>query len=319
LLFKLLKYPAKIALQLYCKKLVVNNPSILDIKGPLLIAANHPNSFLDAIILATIFKQPIYSLARGDVFKNKWIAKILYALNILPIYRISEGAENINSNYHTFNACIDIFKKGGIVLIFSEGICINEWHLKPLKKGTARLALMAWQQNIPLKILPIGINYNNFYQLIKTVHLNVGNCITAKIIDPKSTGGNAIIEINKIIYKALSPLVYEFLPAQQQALAQKFYSPNIFNNSVTTFLGLVGLYLHVPYYKLLKNFVQSNIKDKDHFDSFIIGVAFLTYPLYILIFCSILFFCVGPLYFFIPIFIMPNLAWLYVQTKNNLT
>jgi 1-acyl-sn-glycerol-3-phosphate acyltransferase len=111
---------------------MIQNKKVLNHKGPLLIACNHPNSFLDAIILAALFKKPIYSLARGDVFKNKRIARILTALKILPVFRISEGAENLNTNYDTFAKCREIFKQNGIVLIFSEGLCINEWKLRAL-------------------------------------------------------------------------------------------------------------------------------------------------------------------------------------------
>jgi len=75
----------------------------------LMIAANHPNSFLDAIILATLFKQPIYSLARGDAFKNKFFAALLKSLNMYPVYRTSEGVENMEHNYSTFNTCREIF------------------------------------------------------------------------------------------------------------------------------------------------------------------------------------------------------------------
>ena len=46
--------------------------------GPLLIASNHPNSFLDAIILATLFKNPVYALARGDAFAGKLITKFTF-------------------------------------------------------------------------------------------------------------------------------------------------------------------------------------------------------------------------------------------------
>ena len=130
MLYTLLKFPAKLALYFYCRRISINKKEFLQRDGPLLIAANHPNSFLDAIILATLFKQPIYSLARGDVFANKFYNKLLLSLNMLPVYRISEGAENLEHNYTTFSSCIDIFKKNGIVLIFSEGRCVNEWHLR---------------------------------------------------------------------------------------------------------------------------------------------------------------------------------------------
>ena len=72
-------------------------------QGPLLIGANHPNSFLDAILVATLFKNPVYSLTRGDAFKGKKITKILTSLNMLPVYRLSEGAENLDNNYFTFD------------------------------------------------------------------------------------------------------------------------------------------------------------------------------------------------------------------------
>jgi 1-acyl-sn-glycerol-3-phosphate acyltransferase len=103
---------------------------MLSAQGPLLIASNHPNSFLDAIIVATLFKKPVYSLARGDSFKNKFYASLLRSLNMFPVYRISEGAENLEQNYETFEKCKDIFKEEGIVLIFSEGRCVNEWKLR---------------------------------------------------------------------------------------------------------------------------------------------------------------------------------------------
>jgi 1-acyl-sn-glycerol-3-phosphate acyltransferase len=174
LLYSILKIPAKFALRFYCRKICVNNPQALQTKGPLLLAANHPNSFLDAIILALLFRHPIYSLARGDAFANRFITKMLRLLNMLPVYRQSEGSENLEHNYTTFNECIGIFKKKGIVLIFSEGRCINEWHLRPLKKGTARLAISAWQNKIPLNILPVGVNYSNFRLFGKNVIINFG-------------------------------------------------------------------------------------------------------------------------------------------------
>jgi 1-acyl-sn-glycerol-3-phosphate acyltransferase len=86
-------------------------------EGPLLLACNHPNSFLDAIILATLFKQPLYSLARGDAFHHPLIAWLLRQMNILPVYRDREGTAHLHKNYHTFNACIDIFRKNGSYLV----------------------------------------------------------------------------------------------------------------------------------------------------------------------------------------------------------
>ena len=137
MLYKLLKIFAKLFIKIYCRKIKINKKELLQLHGPVLLAANHPNSFLDAVILATLFKAPVFSLARGDAFKTKPIAAILNYLNILPVYRQRDGAKNLHRNYNTFDACIEIFKKNGVVLIFSEALSENEWKLRPLKKGTA--------------------------------------------------------------------------------------------------------------------------------------------------------------------------------------
>jgi len=65
---------------IFCRRIIINKPDILKKEGPLLLACNHPNSFLDAAILADLFKEPVYSLTRGDVFKRPFYRKILQAL-----------------------------------------------------------------------------------------------------------------------------------------------------------------------------------------------------------------------------------------------
>jgi 1-acyl-sn-glycerol-3-phosphate acyltransferase len=89
-------------MKIFCRKIIVNNREMLKKSGPLLLASNHPNSFLDAVILDILFHKPVWSLTRGDVFKNPVISKILSALKMFPVYRVTEGAENLNINYATF-------------------------------------------------------------------------------------------------------------------------------------------------------------------------------------------------------------------------
>ncbi|OYY16384.1 MAG: glycerol acyltransferase, partial [Sphingobacteriia bacterium 35-40-8] len=124
------------------------------IKGPVLICANHPNSFLDAIIVAALFKEPIHFLARGDAFNKPWHASLLKLLHMFPVYRLSEGKENLGLNETAFENSRKILRKNGIVLIFIEGICLNKNNLQPFKKGAARIAFSSWKEGIPLRILP---------------------------------------------------------------------------------------------------------------------------------------------------------------------
>jgi 1-acyl-sn-glycerol-3-phosphate acyltransferase len=252
---------------------------MLKCRGPLLIASNHPNSFLDAIIIATLFKYPIYSLARGDAFHGKLITRILGSLNMLPVYRVSEGVENLENNYSTFKSCQNIFKIGGIVLIFSEGRCINEWHLRPLKKGTARLALAAWQQNIPLKVLPLGINYSGFRGFGKTLYVNFGDFIGKEDLDPGNVSGKAVNEFNNKLQQQLQTLVYEINKDDKEKLRKYFdRGGNIIKTIFLSIPAAMGFLIQCPLFYLIHYFIKD--KAEDHYDSIMIGLLFFVYPLY---------------------------------------
>ncbi|MBL4709996.1 MAG: 1-acyl-sn-glycerol-3-phosphate acyltransferase, partial [Flavobacteriales bacterium] len=115
--------------------------------GPLMIAATHPNSFLDAIIIASIIDRPLHFLARSDVFEAKWADFILRKLNLIPIYRLQEGQENLSKNDITFKECYTILEKDGAILIFVEGVSLIDMKLRPLKKGLARIAFGYAEKN----------------------------------------------------------------------------------------------------------------------------------------------------------------------------
>lgn len=316
MLYTILKIPAKWALYLYCRSIKINHKEFLNADGPLLIAANHPNSFLDAIILASLFKKPIYSLARGDAFVNKTIATILHALKMLPVYRISEGVENLESNYQTFEACISIFKKNGIVLIFSEGKCINEWHLRALKKGTARLANSAWENDIPLRVLPLGINYHSFNSFGKNVILNFGNYITKENCYQNNSFGKNVGDFNTALQNQLSDLVFEIDKKDTKKLIDTFEIPiSGFNKMLLTIPAVLGYILHFPLYYPIKKIVRKQTISNDHFDSIIVGLLFILYPIYVLIICGIAQFIFKTGLVWLGIIILPLLGWSYIQRK----
>src|SRR5215467_6680023 len=226
---------------IFCRRIIINKPELLKKKGPILLACNHPNSFLDAAIIADLFKHPVYSLARGDVFKKPFHIKILNALNIFPIYRHTEGTENLGINYETFDACKNIFKKDGIVLIFSEAKCINEWHLRPLRKGTARLAFSSWDENIPLEVIPVGINYSSFRRFSKNVFINFGEPITKDDFDLKDVDGKKNLTFNLKLKERLHQLVFEIhksdVQKQKKILEKK---PSLFAKIFLFIPAVVG-------------------------------------------------------------------------------
>lgn len=320
MLYTFLKIPAWLALYIYCRKLIINKKELLQCDGPLLIAANHPNSFLDAVIVASIFRKPVYSLARGDAFVNNFYKRLLFSLKMLPVYRISEGAENLENNYTTFSDCIDIFKKKGIVLIFSEGLCKNEWHLRPLKKGTARLAISAWQQGIPLKVLPLGINYSSFRNFGKNVILNFGELISnpdSYRDEKKFPDGKSVIDFNIKLKQQLQNLVIEADANDKEKIKQIFYVRQSVVKKILLFVpAIAGWLLHAPLYYpvilLIKN------RANDHYDSIAVGLLFILYPIYLVAITVIIYFITKSFLALLILLLIPFTAWSYVQLKKQI-
>jgi len=319
MLYQSIKTIVKVALKFYCRDLKINKPALLNYDGPLMLAVNHPNSFLDAIILCSIFDKPVYSLARGDAFKGKLLSKFLFSIKMLPVYRISEGVENLEGNYSTFDQCKEIFNKNGIVLIFSEGKCVNEWHLRALKKGTARLAISSWTDGIPLKILPVGINYSSFRKFGKNIRLFFGEFITANDIDLSDSHGKSIQTFNTKLQEQLSPYVFEIDQKDKAKLQEIFYVPQPVFKKVLLFLpSIAGWLLHAPLYLPIKTFVTKKASDNDHFDSLVISILFLAYPLYVMAITLSTFVITRNWYSLLLLLILPATAWAHVQLKKQM-
>ena len=236
---------------------------------------------------------------------------------MLPVYRISEGAENLEHNYSTFKQCENIFSNNGIVLIFSEGRCINEWHLRPLKKGTARLAISAWENSIPLKVLPLGINYNSFYCFGKNIQLNFGEAITEDDIDPNAPFGKKVTDFNEKLQSQLKQLVVEIDKKDVSAIQQQFeVAQPVVKKTLLLIPALLGWLLHCPLYLPLKRFAWKRFAKDDHYDSVLVGLLFLLYPSYLLLISLLVnwFIC---WYGWLAFIVLPFCAWSYVQVKKQ--
>jgi 1-acyl-sn-glycerol-3-phosphate acyltransferase len=317
LLYRGLKLASKLAIKILCRDIRVNNSDILQWKGPLLLAANHPNSFLDSILLDTLFEQPVWALARGDAFNNKWHAKLLRQLHILPVYRTSEGTQNLSINYQTFSACVALFQQNQIVTIYSEALCVNEWHLRPLKKGTARLAIQAWDAGIPLQVIPVGINYSTFKTFGKNVHINFGAPITLQAVPTSMSDGLRHQHFNQLLQAQLETLVYEIPSHAPAQVAQKLQVPISKKEKIIFFLpAILGKYLHLPLYIPIRNFTEKKFGATGHYDSVLSAILLLTYPVYWLLFLAIL--RVGGMENTKAIALaclLPCLAWCHVRIK----
>jgi len=319
MLYYWLKYMMRLALTVFYRKRVFTGWDQVPASGPVIFACNHPNSFLDAIILDTLFDAPIYSLARGDVFRKRMVRKLLLSLKILPVYRTSEGAGNLQENYKTFDGCMSIFRQNGAVLIFSEGKCINEWHLRKLKKGTARLAFKAWQEGIPLKVIPVGINYNSFKLSGKNVFVNFGEACTEKDILSQGSDGARNVSFNNRLVQQLSGLVYEIDP-QDVSRKQALLTTTIpwYKKILLFFPAVIGWITHLPLYISIKQVCIKYFRHTDHYDSAVFTLLFLLYPFCLLLLSAIVYYITGNPWSWVLPLVLPFCAYATIQLKPQL-
>jgi 1-acyl-sn-glycerol-3-phosphate acyltransferase len=284
----------------------------------LLIASNHPNSFLDAIILSALFDRPIHSLARGDAFNNRLAAYVLRSLHMLPVYRTSEGVENLEHNYTTFEACKKIFRKNGVVLIFSEGRCTNEWHLRPLKKGTARLAISSWDEGIDLEVLPCGLNYDSFRSLGKNVELNFGNLFSKEVLNGSEGYGNKLRVFNEHLQSELRELVVEIDKTDRDAIRRRFaVSISAAEKIILAIPAFIGFIVNAPPYLLVKKITYARARDSDHYDSILTGLLFVTYLCYLLLLSILTRLIFGGYWWMLGWALLPLCAWSFVRLKKQ--
>lgn len=173
---------AKLGLRHYLGRIDLAHADRIPKDKPVIIAANHPTTFIEPCILACFLDEPLNFLARGDLFQSAIAASLLRGVHIIPIYRFRDaGTEGVKKNYQSFQECYNAFTKNKTVMILAEGRCIHEKRLRPIQKGTARIAIGALENEAAeeIYIVPVGVNFTYADRFRSDVMLNCGEPILA--------------------------------------------------------------------------------------------------------------------------------------------
>ncbi len=180
MLYGILKLLFRITFKVFFRNAYKHRPELIPADGPLIICANHPGAFLDPVVIATIVKRKVFFLAKGSVFKGAFAKWFLPKLNIVPVYRAQDDPTQMHKNEETFIRCYEHLAKGGVLLIFPEGISITERKLRPVKTGAARIALGAeakYGNKLGVKISCIGLNYEDPHTFRRDVYISYSEAI----------------------------------------------------------------------------------------------------------------------------------------------
>ncbi len=168
--------------KIFYRKVELINTENIPEKGHLIFTPNHQNALMDALALIFSIDRRFVFMARSDIFKKPFIASILYTLKILPIYRIRDGYDSLKKNKEIFQKTIDVLSSDESSLVMlPEGNHSGIRRLRPLKKGFARIAFQteeANNYNLNIKIVPVGIYYEDYQAFRSKITLNFGKPVS---------------------------------------------------------------------------------------------------------------------------------------------
>ena len=148
--------------------------------GAIIFAPNHTNALCDAMCILGIDRRQKVFVARADIFKDPKRARILTWLKIMPINRVRDGLDEVRHNDETINKAVDTLRDGVPFCILPEGTHRPMHSLLPLNKGIFRIALQAnetFGNEKPIYIVPVGLEYGDYYHLWDSVTVNIGKPI----------------------------------------------------------------------------------------------------------------------------------------------
>lgn len=151
-------------------------------KKPVIIVSNHQNALMDPLLCCVAAPRQLHFLTRADVFKNKLFRKVVFAMNMLPVYRQHDKVDDMSGkNQQTFETAVGRLENGAVVGIYPEGNHGNQKHLRPLKKGLARLIEIAANESDQLEeieLVPVGIDYSEYDDARAGLAVNFGKPFT---------------------------------------------------------------------------------------------------------------------------------------------
>lgn len=181
-MYALLRRLAGVALRWYYRDVRVVGLDRVPRGVPLLVAPNHPNALVDALLVGWLLPRRLLITAKATLFTNPVAARLLRWLGVLPLRRASDetarreagGARDTTRNTETLRAVVDALAARGAVLIFPEGRSWDEPRLAPLRTGAARIALEARERAADLAVLPVGLVFERKEQPRSRVLVEIG-------------------------------------------------------------------------------------------------------------------------------------------------
>ena len=181
------------------RRFEVHGKEQLPKNSAVIFGVNHSNTLMDALVLLSADNIRKVFIARGDIFKNPIVAKILNFLRILPIFRIRNGVAAVRQNDDSLNKAVDVIHDHVDLYLFPEGTHRTKHSLMRMGKGLFHIAVDANKQfgeKSPVYIIPTAIEYGDYFRYRSTAMINFGQPINVTEFFKNTTEENEAANIN---------------------------------------------------------------------------------------------------------------------------
>lgn len=277
-------------------------------KVPHIIVSNHPNSFLDALLIAAHSPFKLYFLADGHFFRKPVANVLLRQLYVLPVFKRKDCADFGVRNDFTYDECIRQLKAGNHVLIFPEAypeLGSAEQVAPFFNAGMTSILERAYSEGVPVQVLPCMLDYGPTTELPRQVEIDFKPIVdtTEYIADQEIMSAEVIVETRRSMGE------------QQIMLALPEELGLTKSSNLQNFLAQIGHGLQGWFYRFVRSYVSHRAAGSRHFDALLFLGLLVSYPLAVL-FVSYIIGRIGGFWLGLFVFLFLPLT-AYFMTRNK--
>jgi len=340
--YHLVKLYITIGFAFYYKKIIVKGLENIPKNKAVMFISNHPNALIDPLLIATTDGRNTHYLTQAGVFSNKFVKKILFSFNMIPVYRIRDGYSTVSEeNEKIFQYCYSLLKKGKCILIFAEGSHNMQHKVRPLRKGFARIVFGAidTHNDLEIDVIPVGVNYTNATNYGSKVSICYGKPMAVKPYWNISDRNKAINKLKEDAFEQLKLVTSHIEDLSnydkiiQHFERDDFLFPEKVNKKLETLdidapiknskikngfnplLFLVKINSVFPL--LIWNNIKEKIKEREYIATFKFALGISLFPIFYFIQTWIISFFFGSTVAYTYLFI--SFLSIFVLTKTKLT
>lgn len=185
-------------------RLVVKGKENIPSDGAVILAPNHCNTLMDALVVLQANKGVTTFGARADMFKKPRAAAILNWLKIVPLARSRDGRAAVAENLNVFDEVVEVLKHDTPFCMFVEGTHRTKRSLLPIKKGVFKLASRAKEKlGKPVYIVPVGLEYGDYFEYMSSARMTYGEPI---LYDENAN----VSDLSKTLHDRIASLITYF-------------------------------------------------------------------------------------------------------------